>query len=73
MFQSLAFYVINAIPQKSVTPSFVETASKYWNPTELLIFENLVGGSTLPRRKGGLCYEIMINFKKIAKQIKTCS
>ena len=29
MFQSLAFYVKTATPPKNVTPSFVETASKY--------------------------------------------
>ena len=32
------------------------------------IFENFVGGSSLPRIKGGSHDEIMINFKEIAKQ-----
>ena len=33
-----------------------------------LHFENLVGDSSLLRRKGGSHYEIMVNFKKITKQ-----
>ena len=33
-------------PEK-VTPFFVATSSKNWNPTELSLFENLVGSATL--------------------------
>ena len=66
--QIFQILVKHATTLKKITPSFVATSSKNWNPTELLLFKNLVGSSTLPRRKGGSHYEIMINFKKIAKQ-----
>ena len=41
--------------------------SKNWNPTKLSLFENLVGSSTLSKKNECLHYEIMINFKTIAK------
>ena len=48
---------------------FPSNPSKNWNPTQLLILENSVDGSTLIGKKGDSHHEIMVNFWKIPKQI----
>ena len=52
-------------PPENFTPSFALTPLKIEVP---FFLEYLVGGSTLPRRKGGSHYEIMVNLKKITKE-----
>ena len=51
------FYVKIATPWKKLSTSFSPTPSKSWGPIKPPFFEDLVGGSTPPSRKGGAHYE----------------
>ena len=59
-----SFLCKNCDTLKKVTPLLQQPPSRNLNPTELSLFENLVGGLTFHRRKKGSHYEIMIIFKK---------
>ena len=70
-FRFYFFYRRTGSLSKRSPPLLQLTALKNENPTELLLFENLVGGLTLPRRKGGSHHEIMSIFKKCQRNTKS--